>query len=327
MTTSPVLGLPFIASQQSTPEITHNEALVMISALLRGVKDKDLSAPPGAPADGDSYIVGAAPTGAWTGRAGSIAVYATNQWRFIPGNDSAGTAITMGTAQEGMRVFVQDENASYTWSGSAWVIGGDGAFVLKAGDSMTGALQINANTTFGFDLIRTDDGSLGPGIRSKHETTSPAISDFTGFWNIYAETDTGAEVVAGAFQCITMDPTNATYKSRMKFACSGTGGENSFIVSPDGIYTISGGTSATGQGAAAGSINAKGLYSNGQLAVDTLGLIRARQYTVATLPAAGTAGRKAAVTNALAPAYGAVVAGGGAVNIPVYDNGVAWVTV
>lgn len=60
--------------------------------------------------------------------------------------------------------------------------------------------------------------------------------------------------------------------------------------------------------------------------LDTNRIFRLRVYTVATLPAAGTAGRRAAVSDALAPAYGAVVAGGGAVNIPVYDNGAAWVT-
>lgn len=48
-------------------------------------------------------------------------------------------------------------------------------------------------------------------------------------------------------------------------------------------------------------------------------------FTVAGLPAAGIAGRRAYVTNALAPAFGAAVVGGGAVVIPVFDNGVAWI--
>jgi hypothetical protein len=48
-------------------------------------------------------------------------------------------------------------------------------------------------------------------------------------------------------------------------------------------------------------------------------------YTVATLPTAGTAGRRAYVTNALAPTYLAAVTGGGAVVCPVFDNGTAWV--
>jgi len=48
-------------------------------------------------------------------------------------------------------------------------------------------------------------------------------------------------------------------------------------------------------------------------------------YTVATLPTAGTQGRRAWVTNALAPTFGAAPVGGGAVVIPVFDNGTIWI--
>ena len=49
-------------------------------------------------------------------------------------------------------------------------------------------------------------------------------------------------------------------------------------------------------------------------------------YTVATLPSAATsgAGARAFVTNALAPVFGATVAGGGAVFTPVYSDGTNW---
>lgn len=47
-------------------------------------------------------------------------------------------------------------------------------------------------------------------------------------------------------------------------------------------------------------------------------------YTFATLPA-GTAGARAFVSDALAPAFGVAVAGGGAVFVPVFHNGVAWI--
>ena len=48
-------------------------------------------------------------------------------------------------------------------------------------------------------------------------------------------------------------------------------------------------------------------------------------YTVATLPAAGTQGRRSWVTNALAPTFLSAPVGGGAVVCPVFDNGAAWV--
>jgi hypothetical protein len=52
--------------------------------------------------------------------------------------------------------------------------------------------------------------------------------------------------------------------------------------------------------------------------------VRLKGYTVAGLPA-GTQGDTAFVTNALAPAYGVAVAGGGAVVVPVFYNGAAWI--
>lgn len=46
-------------------------------------------------------------------------------------------------------------------------------------------------------------------------------------------------------------------------------------------------------------------------------------FLVANLPA-GAAGQRAFVSDALAPAFGAAVAGGGAVFVPVYYTGAAW---
>lgn len=52
---------------------------------------------------------------------------------------------------------------------------------------------------------------------------------------------------------------------------------------------------------------------------------RLKAFTVGTLPAAGTAGRMAYVTDALAPTYLATIVGGGAIVTPVFDNGTNWV--
>ena len=48
-------------------------------------------------------------------------------------------------------------------------------------------------------------------------------------------------------------------------------------------------------------------------------------FTVATLPTAGTQGRRTWVTDALAPTFLGTLTGGGAVVTPVFDNGTAWV--
>lgn len=80
--------------------------------------------------------------------------------------------------------------------------------------------------------------------------------------------------------------------------------------------------------------NATSMYieTDGKVGIDTTtpavsldvnGLIRPSTYTVATLPA-GVAGAIANVSDALAPVWGAAVAGGGAVNSSVRYNGAAW---
>lgn len=59
--------------------------------------------------------------------------------------------------------------------------------------------------------------------------------------------------------------------------------------------------------------------------LDSNRLFRLRAYTVATLPAAGTAGRRAYVTDASGPTFLTTVVGGGSVLTPVFDNGTNWV--
>ena len=55
------------------------------------------------------------------------------------------------------------------------------------------------------------------------------------------------------------------------------------------------------------------------------GWVKMPVYTVATLPTAGTAGRRAFVSNALLPTILTAVVGGGAVTVPVFDNGTTWI--
>lgn len=61
----------------------------------------------------------------------------------------------------------------------------------------------------------------------------------------------------------------------------------------------------------------------GALSVTTT--IKTGGYTVATLPA-GTVGMRAYVTDATAPTYNGALTGGGAVTVPVFYNGAAWVS-
>lgn len=152
MSTSADLGISYIAGQQAQPEITHNTALNQIQILQTGVISVALNTPPGSPAQGDTYILGASPTGAWAGRANCLAGYFGTAWVFVPGNDSSGTPITMGARHEGLRVWSKADNAFYVWSGSAWAALYP-AVVDNAGTSITLAL------TDAGKYLRTTSGS------------------------------------------------------------------------------------------------------------------------------------------------------------------------
>lgn len=121
MTTSPDLGIVLLEAQQQQPNVSHNEAILQINAMLNGVIDMTTTAPPGSPTEGDAYVVASPATGAWLGREDSVAFYTSGGWRFMPGDDSGGTPIVMGARQHGMRVYNRFDDTLYAWDGTAWV--------------------------------------------------------------------------------------------------------------------------------------------------------------------------------------------------------------
>ena len=68
---------------QAQKETTVNEALVAIDFLLSASVEGVASTPPAFPAPGMAWIVGAAPTGAFSGHSGHIAGRTEAGWRFI----------------------------------------------------------------------------------------------------------------------------------------------------------------------------------------------------------------------------------------------------
>ena len=76
MDATPRWGLPLLFAGQAHKELAHNEALVLIDALLHGrVESAAINAPPEDPAPGQCWIVANAGQGAWEGRSGSVACW------------------------------------------------------------------------------------------------------------------------------------------------------------------------------------------------------------------------------------------------------------
>ena len=109
MDTTPNLALPYILASQAQKHVMHNEAIRALDALVQiSVKDRDLAAPPGAPAEGDRYIVAAAATGAWSGHDGEVAAWQDAAWMFY-------------APAEGWIAWVADEDALLAFDGADWV--------------------------------------------------------------------------------------------------------------------------------------------------------------------------------------------------------------
>jgi len=78
------LALPLLAAGQAQKEVWHNEALALLDiAVQASVEEIGRDAPPAAPAPGQCWIVGMAPVGEWSGRAGAIAGWTAGGWRFV----------------------------------------------------------------------------------------------------------------------------------------------------------------------------------------------------------------------------------------------------
>ncbi len=122
MTDTANLGLPCIEGSQAQKHVTHNEALRILDTLVQlAVFDRDLTAPPGSPAEGQRWIVRATATGVWAGHENAIAAWQDGAWQFCP-------------PQTGWLAYVVDEGALLAWSGSAWV---DALSALTSLNNMT----------------------------------------------------------------------------------------------------------------------------------------------------------------------------------------------
>ena len=103
------LLLPYILAAQAQKHVTHNEALRILDGLVQlSVKDRDLTAPPASPADGDRYIVASGATGDWAGWDLNIALWSGGAWLRLP-------------PRTGWRAWVEDEGLLLVYDGASWV--------------------------------------------------------------------------------------------------------------------------------------------------------------------------------------------------------------
>lgn len=105
--TTEILALDELSSSQSSKEVTHNTALRQLEGKVVRALDKDLTAAPGSPVNGDVYIVASGATGAWSGKDGKIAHFWGGAWKYY-------------TPVHGNSLFVTDEDRRYFFNGTNW---------------------------------------------------------------------------------------------------------------------------------------------------------------------------------------------------------------
>lgn len=111
------------------------------------VLDKDLTTPPGTPAKGDRYIVGASATGDWAGHDGEITYYDGAAWQF-------------DSPSEGWFTWVSDEDLFYKHNGTSWsAMSGTGDMLKSTYDTGDNGIVDKAETL--------DDGA-GNSITAAH---------------------------------------------------------------------------------------------------------------------------------------------------------------
>lgn len=175
MAESSKLKLPFLTAGQSQKHVTVNEGLRIIDVLAQIVIiDRDLTAPPGSPSDGDTYIAASGATGAWASGDLNIFAYLDGAWtKFVP--------------VEGWLAWIADENALVGWNGSAWanissLIGAYGSTELNDGtvtqlgvnraSDATNKLAVRSNAIWFDALNAADSGNGDVSVKIDKEATA-----------------------------------------------------------------------------------------------------------------------------------------------------------
>lgn len=101
-------ALPYLFVGQAQKEVTHNEALARIDALLHPVVQDQISAPPaalGPENDGQCWLIESSASGIWQGMDGQIARWSGGSWRYL----SPVNGMVIWLASESKRLFYTEE--------------------------------------------------------------------------------------------------------------------------------------------------------------------------------------------------------------------------
>jgi len=187
---TPLFGIKELTQGQSQKELTHNEALRLIDAVMSKVTiDNALTTPPATPAEGDMYIVAAGGTGDWLGHDTDLAIYVNSVWLFVtPPTDF----IVYNTSTAGQLKF------NSTWQ----VFSGGGG---GGGGSYT---YVNANASQAVSSWQAIVADSSAGIFTLTLPSAPAVGDQIMFLDAQNTWAVNNVTIAGNGNNIQNSPAN-----------------------------------------------------------------------------------------------------------------------
>lgn len=222
MSQTPNLHLPYLDANQNQKTVTHNAALTALDVLVNcQVQSAALTAPPGAPADGQCWIVGSAATGAWAGHDLNIAAWQDGAWAFYP-------------PTRGMLVYDGDTGTLLVWSGAAWP-----AFTSLLADLAIAALGIGTAA----DTANPLSATLNNALFNALPTGSGGTGDVRVKLNKAAVGNTASFVFQDGFSGRAEIGLTGDDSFRFKVSADGTTFHTAILIDPStGVVSFPSGT-------------------------------------------------------------------------------------
>lgn len=175
MIETPNLKFPLLVENQAGAHVKVNEALIVADIMAGGLGGvTTTSTPPGSPSNGDVYMVGSSPSGAWTGQAGKLAIWHDGVWRFYS------VPFAWSTAETATNLF-RDGAQVYTKVIVPTMTSGSAPFVANTAHGITGLNLAKP--------IEIEAYTFSPGSGSQYN--GPNLSDpVTGLSFLYYVTST-----------------------------------------------------------------------------------------------------------------------------------------
>jgi hypothetical protein len=161
MTLTNRFQLPLLSAGQAQGSVVADTSFSLIDALMQIVViSRIIAIPPASPNNGDSYVVPAGATGAWSGQTNDIAIFQNGAWVFVP-------------PFTGMQVYSVADSRTYVYTSGAWSASLSGLTTLPTPTVSTlGGVKSLAAAAHNFLTQIGTDGSVSQ--------AQPAAGDISG---------------------------------------------------------------------------------------------------------------------------------------------------